>query len=62
MQVTVGQQATRSLTVTEEGVRAFAEMTGDYNPLHFDEAFAAGAKSQVQVPLHSEALDCSLRR
>ena len=49
MQVTVGQQATRSLTVTEEGVRAFAEMTGDYNQLHFDEAFAAGTKFKYLV-------------
>ena len=29
------------MTVTEEHVRSFAEITGDYNPLHFDEAFAS---------------------
>lgn len=39
-----GQQATRALTVTEDHVRAFAEITGDYNPLHFDEEFAAGTR------------------
>ena len=39
--VHVGQVATRSLTLTEEHVRAFAELTGDYNPLHFDEEFTA---------------------
>ena len=40
----VGQKAARSLTVTAEHVRTFAEMTGDYNPLHFDEEFAAKTK------------------
>src|SRR5688500_19136091 len=40
----VGQTASRSLTLTEWHVRTFAEMTGDYNPLHFDEGFAAGTK------------------
>jgi acyl dehydratase len=32
------------MTVTTEHVRAYAEITGDYNPLHFDEAFAARTK------------------
>ena len=41
MSVTPGQRATRSLTLGPDKVRAFAELTGDYNPLHFDEAFAA---------------------
>ncbi len=40
----VGQKASRTLTVTEDQVRSFAEITGDYNPLHFDEEFAAGTK------------------
>jgi acyl dehydratase len=37
----VGEDATRSLTLTADHVRTFAELTGDYNPLHFDEDFAA---------------------
>jgi acyl dehydratase len=41
MSLTVGQRATRSLTLTAEHVRTFAEISGDRNPLHFDEAFAA---------------------
>jgi len=36
-----GQRATRSLTLGPEHVRTFAELTGDYNPLHFDADFAA---------------------
>src|SRR5262245_27193898 len=36
----VGQQASRSLTLTAESVKTFAAMTGDYNPLPFDLQFA----------------------
>jgi len=38
----VGQTATRDLEVTSDRVRQYAEITGDRNPLHFDEDFAAG--------------------
>jgi acyl dehydratase len=44
MNLTVGQKASRSLTLTAEHVEKYAEITGEYNPLHFDEAFAAGTK------------------
>ncbi len=44
MQLFVGQKAQRSLTLTTEQVRTFAELTGDYNPLHFDEAFVSRTK------------------
>jgi acyl dehydratase len=44
MTVTVGQRAERSLTLTSKHVAAFAELTGDYNPLHFDEAFVSRTK------------------
>lgn len=39
-----GDTARRSLTITHEHVARFAEISGDYNPLHFDEAFAAGTR------------------
>jgi acyl dehydratase len=42
MNVEVGQKATRTLTVTREDVEKYAEITGDRNPLHFDERFASG--------------------
>ncbi len=44
MGLLVGQTARRSLTVTADHVQSFAEITGDYNPLHFDEDFAANTK------------------
>jgi len=44
MKVAVGDTATRSLTLTAEHVESYARITGDRNPLHFDEEFAAGTK------------------
>jgi acyl dehydratase len=41
LDLSVGQQAARTLTVTAEHVRSYAEITGDRNPLHFDPDFAA---------------------
>ena len=40
----VGDRASRSIHLEEQHVRTYAEITGDYNPLHFDERFAAGTK------------------
>lgn len=40
MKPEVGQTAERRMTLTDEHVRTYAELTGDRNPLHFDEAFA----------------------
>src|SRR5215470_12820824 len=44
MRPVLGQTAQRSLTLTEAHVKSFAELTGDYNPLHFDEAFAKATR------------------
>ena len=41
MNPVVGQLASRTLTLSAEEVKKYAELTGDYNPLHFDEEFAA---------------------
>jgi 3-hydroxybutyryl-CoA dehydratase len=37
----VGETAERTRTITQEDVDAFAKASGDYNPLHFDDAFIA---------------------
>jgi acyl dehydratase len=37
MWLEVGQQASRETTVTADDVRTYADLTGDQNPLHFDE-------------------------
>jgi len=40
----VGKKATRTLTLDAAKVQTFADLTGDYNPLHFDESFTAKTK------------------
>ncbi|NNM32307.1 MAG: hypothetical protein HKO53_04550, partial [Gemmatimonadetes bacterium] len=39
--LTKGQAARRSMTLTTDHVETYAQLSGDFNPLHFDEAFAA---------------------
>ena len=41
--VAVGAVARRSATLTAEHVTAYAELTGDRNPLHFDADFVVSA-------------------
>jgi acyl dehydratase len=44
MDLHVGQRAFRSITLTADHVRTYAELTGDYNPLHFDAEFTSKTK------------------
>jgi acyl dehydratase len=44
MNLIVGQTAVRTVTISAANVKQYAELTGDYNPLHFDESFAAQTK------------------
>ena len=37
----VGMAAEKTVHVTEERIRLFAEASDDFNPVHLDEAFAA---------------------
>ena len=40
----VGDKASRTTTITDEMIRAFADLTGDSNPVHLDDAYAAGTR------------------
>jgi acyl dehydratase len=49
MKLSIGQKAIRSITFTNEHVKKFAEISGDHNPLHFDESFVAKTKFKKLV-------------
>ena len=49
MDLHVGQKTVRSITLTAEHVKMYAEMTGDYNPLHFDKDFTSKTKFKKLV-------------
>jgi 3-hydroxybutyryl-CoA dehydratase len=44
MSLKVGDSAEASRTITDEDIRAFAELTGDRNPVHLDDEYAAGTR------------------
>src|SRR5690242_12121036 len=44
MRVEVGQRAQRRRVVREQDIELFTELTGDRNPLHYDEAAAAQSR------------------
>ena len=44
MNVEVGQRAQRTRVVRERDIELFTELTGDRNPLHYDEASAARSR------------------
>ncbi len=37
----VGERASRTRTITEEDILLFAQISGDHNPIHLDEEYAA---------------------
>jgi acyl dehydratase len=40
----VGQQASRTRTILESDIEMFTAISGDRNPLHYDEALASATK------------------
>ncbi|HVQ39027.1 MAG TPA: MaoC/PaaZ C-terminal domain-containing protein, partial [Pyrinomonadaceae bacterium] len=41
MNLKVGDTASISKQITDDAIRAFAELSGDHNPVHLDEEFAS---------------------
>ena len=39
-----GDRASRTQTISDQMIRSFADLTGDTNPVHLDEAYAAGTR------------------
>lgn len=44
MDLKIGDKFSTSKKITDEVVRAFAELSGDFNPIHLDEEFAANTR------------------
>ncbi|HEY3477016.1 MAG TPA: MaoC family dehydratase [Anaerolineales bacterium] len=40
----LGDKASRTTTITDAMIRSFADLTGDTNPVHLDDAYAAGTR------------------
>jgi len=39
-----GDKASRTTTITDDMIRLFADLTGDTNPVHLDDTYAAGTR------------------
>lgn len=44
-----GDTASRSTTITDEMIRTFAALTGDTNPVHLDDAYAASTRFRRRI-------------
>lgn len=47
--LTVGMSAESSRVVREEDLRAFAEVSGDFNPIHLDHEYAATTQFKERI-------------
>lgn len=45
----VGSEITFTVQVTDKMVKQFAEMSGDYNPIHLDDAYAATTRFKKRI-------------
>ena len=58
MKLNIGDSASRSKTITDLDVRTFAAVSGDENPIHLDEEFAAN--TPFKKPIVHGMLSASL--
>lgn len=49
MELKIGQQFSTRREVTDELVRKFADVSGDYNPIHLDEEFAKTTRFRRRI-------------
>ena len=49
MDLQIGDKFSTSKQITDAVVRAFAELSGDYNPIHLDEEFAATTQFKRRI-------------
>lgn len=47
--LSVGQSAELTRTVDEKAIQGFADVSGDHNPVHLDEAFAATTQFKTRI-------------
>ncbi|AST90892.1 MULTISPECIES: MaoC family dehydratase [Sutcliffiella] len=55
---TIGQTASCSKTFTEQDITLFADLSGDYNPVHIDKEYAK--KTRFKAPIAHGLLTSSL--
>lgn len=49
MALQVGETASLSKKITDADIHAFAELTGDHNPVHLDDDFARGTRFKRRI-------------
>jgi 3-hydroxybutyryl-CoA dehydratase len=49
MKIAPGDTAQLSTTITDRDIQAFAELTGDHNPVHLDDAFASRTRFKRRI-------------
>lgn len=45
----IGFKASETVKITDRMVRQFAEMSGDFNPIHMDDAYAASTRFKKRI-------------
>jgi 3-hydroxybutyryl-CoA dehydratase len=45
----IGEQASRSKTISEDDVNAFADLIGDHNPIHVDTEYASKSRFGARI-------------